>query len=70
VTSSGGAGYGTVFSLTKAGKERVLYSFGPHPDGEYPETSLINVNGTMYGTTAAGGAYPYGGAGTVFRISP
>jgi uncharacterized repeat protein (TIGR03803 family) len=58
-------GCGTVFSITPAGKETVLLSFD-NTNGSAPEASLINVKGTLYGTTSAGGAY---GGGTVFSIS-
>jgi len=56
---------GTVFSLTTSGTEKVLHSFGAKGDGSFPEASLIDVNGTLYGTTSAS----YGGKGTVFSIS-
>jgi uncharacterized repeat protein (TIGR03803 family) len=63
----GGGGCGTVFSVTTAGTEKVLYSFGGGPsDGATPTGNLINVNGTLYGTTQGGGAY---GHGTVFSIT-
>jgi uncharacterized repeat protein (TIGR03803 family) len=73
-TKSGGGysdycpgGCGTVFSITTTGKERVLHIFGRGgSDGEYPEASLIDVGGTLYGTTEQGGKY---GGGTVFSIS-
>lgn len=72
-TSKGGVssycdgGCGTVFSITPSGKEKVLYSFkGGASDGEYPEASLLNVNGTLYGTTYAGGTHS---SGTVFSIT-
>lgn len=69
-TSAGGhpksKGYGTVFSLTPSGTEKVLHIFGHGKDGVYPEAPLIDVGGRLYGTTAAGGAY---GAGTVFTIT-
>ena len=45
--------------------EKVLHSFGSGTDGVEPEVGLIDVNGTLYGTTLAGGAY---GHGTVFAI--
>jgi uncharacterized repeat protein (TIGR03803 family) len=59
---------GTVFSISTTGAEQVLYSFaGPnHGDGSLPEGSLINVSGTLYGTTCYGGQY---GFGTVFRVT-
>jgi uncharacterized repeat protein (TIGR03803 family) len=73
-TFDGGAnGDGTVFSITRSGTETVLYSFKGGPgDGEYPFASLINVKGTLYGTTSEGGAYcgSTGGCGTVFSITP
>ncbi len=65
---SGGAetGFGTVFEITTAGKERVLYTFKGYPsDGESPYASLVAVNGSLYGTTQSGGANRIG---TVFVI--
>jgi uncharacterized repeat protein (TIGR03803 family) len=61
-------GYGTVFELTAAGKEKVLYSFGRYPgDGLHPEAGLIFDNaGNLYSTTIYGGAY---GDGTVFELT-
>jgi hypothetical protein len=35
----------------------VLHSFGGGSDGQDPYANLIDVNGTLYGTTAMGGAY-------------
>jgi uncharacterized repeat protein (TIGR03803 family) len=75
-TNSGGAyGQGTVFSITPSGKLTTLYSFCPQaiadvcPDGQYPETSLVQAaNGDFYGTTFYGGAN--GNYGTVFQITP
>jgi uncharacterized repeat protein (TIGR03803 family) len=63
---------GTVFKITTSGTEKLLYSFkgGPN-DGAYPAAGLINVNGTLYGTTSLGGASTcigYG-CGTVFAIT-
>jgi uncharacterized repeat protein (TIGR03803 family) len=68
-TTEGGAlgsGYGTVFTITPSGKETVLHSFGASKDGAFPEAGLIDVNGTLYGTTTFGGRRR---AGTVFRIT-
>jgi uncharacterized repeat protein (TIGR03803 family) len=59
--------YGTVFSITPSGKEKVLHSFGNGSDGRDPQASLLNVKGTLYGTTDGGGQYK---AGTVFSITP
>jgi uncharacterized repeat protein (TIGR03803 family) len=68
-------GCGTVFSITPSGTEKVLYSFGAPPDGETPLASVIDVDGTLYGTTSAGGSYTcpydyYEICGTVFSITP
>ncbi|MGA8098512.1 MAG: choice-of-anchor tandem repeat GloVer-containing protein [Candidatus Cybelea sp.] len=70
-SSSGGAnGDGTVFSITADGDEHVLHSFGPlsGSDGVYPAAALIDVNGTLYGTTADGGN-PITGGGTFFSVA-
>jgi uncharacterized repeat protein (TIGR03803 family) len=74
-TVDGGTnGYGTVFYITTTGKERVLYSFaGGAGDGAYPWGTLLNLNGTLYGTTAGGGGSGCNsgsGCGTVFSITP
>jgi len=59
-------GCGTVFSISTSGVVKVLHSFGNSQDGQYPEGGLVNVGGTLYGTTSAGGA---SGGGTVFSIT-
>ena len=68
-TAGGGVygGLGIVFSATRTGTEKVLHSFGRGSDGWFPEAGLINVNGTLYGTTYYGGAH--GGLGTVFSVT-
>jgi uncharacterized repeat protein (TIGR03803 family) len=43
----------------------VLHSFRGYPDGAHPWAGLLNVNGTLYGTTYGGGAHH---RGTVFAI--
>jgi uncharacterized repeat protein (TIGR03803 family) len=72
-TYGGGAkNAGTVFSITTTGKEKVLHSFsGGRSDGAYPYASLINVNGTLYGTTTKGGSRCGSnlGCGTVFSVT-
>ncbi len=71
-TSQGGpdcspsGGCGTVFVISRSGKERVLHSFGGNGDGDYPYAALTELNGTFFGTTYEGGRY---GEGTVFSIS-
>ncbi|HET6275356.1 MAG TPA: choice-of-anchor tandem repeat GloVer-containing protein [Candidatus Cybelea sp.] len=64
-------GCGTVFSITPSGQEHVLHSFTGGTDGAYPLARLVNVSGTLYGTTEQGGTNCYGaGCGTVFSITP
>jgi uncharacterized repeat protein (TIGR03803 family) len=58
-------GCGTVFSITTSGKEMVLHNFGNFGDGAYPFADLVNVNGTLYGTTPYAGRY---GFGTLFSL--
>ncbi len=61
-------GSGTVFSITLAGAETVLWGFGAGNDGQRPEAGLSQGHdGYFYGTTAGGGQ---SGSGTVFRITP
>jgi uncharacterized repeat protein (TIGR03803 family) len=64
-----GAGV-NVFEITPAGKYKALYAFCSQPncaDGEGPGGALaLGPNGTIYGTTSAGGA---GGQGTIFALS-
>lgn len=70
----GGSGCGTIFTTSTSGKGyRVLYHFKGSTDGANPEAPLINVSGTLYGTTANGGGsgcYNGGGCGTVFKVDP
>ena len=47
---------------------RVIYTFGPSPDGAGPGAGLTtDPQGRLYGTTVGGGAFGYG---TVFRLTP
>jgi uncharacterized repeat protein (TIGR03803 family) len=68
-TEDGGAnGDGTIFKLTPAGIESVLYSFGAYSgDGSTPTELIQGTDGNFYGTTASGGANSYG---TVFKLTP
>jgi len=49
--------------MTPNGGETVIHTFGNGFDGAAPLAGLIDVKGTLYGTTSAGGTY---GEGTVF----
>jgi uncharacterized repeat protein (TIGR03803 family) len=64
----GGAyGAGAAFVVTPAnGHETVLHSFGNGSDGQLPVADLLNVKGTLYGTTQLGGT---SNAGTVFEMA-
>lgn len=68
-----GRGYGTLYSMTPAGKVTTLVSFtntgaiGGIP-GIWPKAALTRLgDGTLYGTTSSGGSM---GKGTVFRYQP
>ena len=68
-TDGGNDGKGAVFSIDPtSGKETVVYSFIGGADGTNPIASLLNVNGTLYGTTGGGGGG--GNGGTVFSVDP
>lgn len=60
---------GTIFRISTSGREKVLYSFEPrYGAGTNPGANLLNVKGTLYGTSAGGGN-PTTGFGTVFSTS-
>lgn len=69
-------GCGTVFALDpRTGAETVLYTFcsvGNCTDGELPLAALVDVKGTLYGTTSWGGTSRTcnAGCGTVFALNP
>jgi uncharacterized repeat protein (TIGR03803 family) len=69
---NGDAGFGTVFKVSPAGTETVLYAFAGGTDGIYPEAGLLaDGEGNLFGTTAEGGARGCGfTCGTVFKLSP
>jgi uncharacterized repeat protein (TIGR03803 family) len=50
---------------------KVIYRFQAGSDGAYPQGSLIDQKGTLYGTTTSGGGTGCNGAGcgTVFKIT-
>lgn len=67
-------GFGTVYGINISGEEKVLHHFGHGSDGSQPRAGLINVKGTLYGTTTSGGSasgcgtHP-SGCGTIFSIT-
>ncbi len=70
-TLEGDAGDGTVFEISKEGKEKVLHNFCSEQncaDGAYPAGDLImDAKGNLYGTAYAGGVNRNG---TIFMITP
>jgi uncharacterized repeat protein (TIGR03803 family) len=70
-TAFGGTNIGTVYKITPAGAEAVLYSVGEL--GTFPGGNLLNAGGTFYGATFAGGSFsmpcPAWGCGTVFKVT-
>jgi uncharacterized repeat protein (TIGR03803 family) len=78
-TLNGGAGYGGVFKLKRAGSGFTLnpiYSFTGGNDGAGPVARVvIGSNGTLYGTAHAGGQqncanFQFPGCGLVFNLRP
>src|SRR5262249_47790806 len=68
VTAFGGAdGNGSVFKIDTAGTFSTVYSFTGGADGGFLFGGMaIGRDGTLYGSTVAGGA---NGAGTVFKLT-
>ncbi len=75
VGGCGGLGCGTVYKLARRGSGWIfspLYSFTGGSDGAFPVARVaLGANGTLYGTTFAGGDdYGGNGAGVVFNLRP
>jgi len=65
-------GCGTVFSIDPSSKAvTILYHFQGDKDGANPMGALLEVNGTLYGTTfnGGGGSGCTAGCGTVFSLT-
>jgi len=64
-----GPNYGTVFKVSKTGKEKVLHAFTGGADGGAPEYGglVMDTAGNLYGTTSYGGAHQY--FGVVYKVS-
>ena len=73
-TLNGIVGCGTIFEVSKSGKERVLHSFGlVAGDGQLPfdENGFhADKSGGLYGTTELGGEAKCTTCGTVFKLTP
>lgn len=76
-TAQGGdGGYGTAFKVTRDGVFTVLHAFAGGVDGAQPAAPLLLAHdGSLYGTTQAGGSGDCtfaglpSGCGTVFRVT-
>jgi len=69
-TASGGGsgGQGTVYKVSPAGVQTVLYNFTGGTAGGNPQSGVIfDPAGNLYGTTYAGGS---AGLGVVYKVDP
>jgi uncharacterized repeat protein (TIGR03803 family) len=68
-TANGGAaGLGTLYKIDPAtGTHRVVHAFAGGSDGANPGSTLTEMSGVLYGTTASGGK---AGAGIAFAFDP
>ena len=66
-TDGGTAKHGTIYSVTPAGVEAVIYNFQDGPDGGKPISALITDGTRLYGNTQSRGADDYG---TIFSLAP
>src|SRR5580658_5209477 len=64
-------GCGTVFAISRSGKQRVLYRFKRGQDGAFPEGRLLALDGKLFGTTASGGnrGCVQARCGTIFDVT-
>jgi len=64
----GSHNYGTVWRVSRSGKETILHNFAGYPsDGFYPYGGVArDSKGNLYGVTQQGGAHHYG---TVYELS-
>jgi uncharacterized repeat protein (TIGR03803 family) len=71
-TGCGGTGCGTIFSITPGGTFKTVYTFQGGEDAGAPQGGMIDVDGTLYGTSVFGGGTGCGGngCGTIFSITP
>jgi uncharacterized repeat protein (TIGR03803 family) len=76
-TGNGGAGFGTVFKLSRKNSGWVLsqpYRFKGRPDGAAPAAPVVfGPDRNLYGTTESGGlgtVFGGMGTGTVFKLQP
>lgn len=66
-TGGGNCNCGTVYRISRKGKEKVLHAFTGQPDGFDPFASpVMDKQGNLYGTTLSGGTF----YGSVYKIAP
>jgi uncharacterized repeat protein (TIGR03803 family) len=66
-TGGGPLNTGTVYKVSKTGKETVLYTFMGGSDGYYPDAGVVmDAEGNLYGTTDYGGSNDLG---VVYKVS-
>jgi hypothetical protein len=59
------------YSVTTSGSEQLVRSFVRRSEGLNPWAGLIDVKGTLHGTTVDGGSGCSGaGCGIIFALSP
>ncbi|MGC1380091.1 MAG: choice-of-anchor tandem repeat GloVer-containing protein [Candidatus Baltobacteraceae bacterium] len=68
-------GCGVVYEVSASGQERIVHVFKSGSDGEAPNAALLNINGSLFGTTMYGGgngckSAHTSGCGTVFEVTP
>jgi hypothetical protein len=68
---NGSVGCGSVFWVSPAGKFHLIHDFA-ESEGEYPQSNLVDVNGTLYGTLKNGGSQtcPPDECGAIYAIGP
>lgn len=68
----GGLAFVAAAAPVQAGQYKVLHQFEQRPSGLTPLAGLVDVGGTFYGTTNAGGALTGGSrfSGTLFSFDP
>jgi uncharacterized repeat protein (TIGR03803 family) len=60
--------FGTVFKITPAGTETILYNFTNGSDGGFPNSGLLrDSSGNFYGTDISGGSH---NNGAIYKITP
>jgi len=53
--------------MSPVGRREVIYSFKGGSDGQYPYARLLDLSGTLYGTTYSGGVSLR--LGIIFKVS-